>query len=408
MKIKTVTIIGANGTMGCNACAMFASFGNAKVYMLSRDIQKSRNAVDRAIKAVRAESIRNNLIPCDYSQMEECIKKSDLIFESVAEDIEIKKAITKQIGDYAKDDTIIATGTSGLSIEELASVLPNNLQGNYTGMHFFNPPYSMPLLELIPSSKMNKDLIANLKQYLEETLIRCVIVCKDRPAFVANRIGFQFLNMALQYAEKYAKQGGIAYIDSIIGPFTGRAMTPCVTVDFVGLDVHKAIVDNIKLNAKDGYEKDFVLPTYVEKLIEEGKLGKKTGCGLFKTEITEEGKKQKYVYDIVSDKYVQINNANADFSKTMISYLNNGDYDLAIGFLKKDKSNEAKICRELLDSYINYSLFVGKEVCDDITYIDDAMATGFNWCPPLALSNLLYESNYPTKYDYRSFFKAVR
>lgn len=82
--IKTVTVIGANGTMGFNACAMFASFGDATVYMISRDIQKSRNLVDKAIKAVRAEAIRHNLIPCDYSSLEECIKKSDLVFESIA------------------------------------------------------------------------------------------------------------------------------------------------------------------------------------------------------------------------------------------------------------------------------------------------------------------------------------
>lgn len=408
MNINKVTVIGANGTMGCNACAMFASFGNAKVYMISRDIQKSRNTIDKAIKSVRAEAIRKNLIACDYSHLEECIKDSDLIFESVAEDIDIKKAITKQIGEYAKEDTIIATGTSGLSIEELAKVLPNNLQTNYTGMHFFNPPYSMPLLELIPSSKMSNEMVTNLKQYLEDILLRRVIVCKDRPAFVANRIGFQFLNMALLYAEKFARQGGIAYIDSILGPFTGRAMTPCITVDFVGLDVHKAIVDNIRINAKDNHENDFVLPYYVERLISEGKLGRKTGCGLFKTEINEDGRKQKYFYDISLNKYSIVNDMSTEFSKTMISYLNNGDYELAIGFLKNDNSNEAKICREFLDAYINYSLFVGKEVCDDLTYIDDAMAAGFNWCPPLTLSNLLYSTNYPTKYDYRSFFKAVK
>ena len=406
--IKTVTVIGANGTMGCNACAMFVSFGNAKVYMISRDIQKSRNAIDKAIKAVRAESIRNNLIPCDYTQLEECVKKSDLIFESVAEDINIKKATTEQIGKYAKAGCIIATGTSGLSIEELSDSLPSHLKNNYCGMHFFNPPYSMPLLELIPCSTMNNDTIFSIKKYLEDTLYRCVIVCKDRPAFVANRIGFQFLNMALQYSEKYAQQGGIAYIDSIMGPFTGRTMTPCVTVDFVGLDVHKAIVDNIKENINDENSKWFTLPHYVEKLIEEGKLGKKTGCGLFKTELTDEGKKVKYIYDVLSSRYIVVENKATDFSNNLIRLLNNGDYNFAIEFLKNDKSCEANICREFLEMYINYSILVGKEVCDDLSYIDDAMATGFNWCPPLALSNLLYGTNYPTKYDYRSFFKAVK
>ena len=93
MIINTVTVIGANGTMGINACAMFASFGNAKVYMISRDIQKSRNAIEKAIRAVRAESIRDNLIPCDYLSFGKCVSESDLVFESVAEDLTIKKEI---------------------------------------------------------------------------------------------------------------------------------------------------------------------------------------------------------------------------------------------------------------------------------------------------------------------------
>ena len=135
-------------------------------------------------------------------------------------------------------------------------------------------------------------------------MLRTVVVCKDKPGFIANRIGFQFLNMALQYAEKYKDNGGIDYIDSILGPYTGRNMTPCATVDFVGLDVHKAIVDNLLDNTRDEMNKSFVLPSFVEDLLSQGKLGKKTGCGLFKVEITEDNKKLKYVYDIKTNKYV--------------------------------------------------------------------------------------------------------
>ena len=406
MIIKQVTIIGANGTMGYNAAAIFASFGNAKVFMVSRDIQKSRNAIDKAIKTVRAESIRKNLVPCDYSNLEECVSQSDLIFESVTENKEIKKELTKQIGLYANDNSIIATGTSGLSINEIASVLPEEKRKNFYGMHFFNPPYSMPLLELIPAKGADK--VEQIKKYLENTLLRTVVVCKDSPAFIANRIGFHFLNKALQYAERYQDEGGIDYIDSILGTFTGRAMTPCVTADFVGLDVHKAIVDNLFDNTKDYTNSTYVLPKYILNLITEGRLGRKTGCGLYKTDITEEGKKIKLVYDIKLDKYVDIRKYSFEFANDMNSYLTNGDYELAFVSLKKAASKEALICKEFLKDYIDYSLYVVNEVCDDITMVDDAMATGFNWCPPLAMSNALFGTSYPTKYDFRSFFKAVK
>ena len=408
MEIKTVTVVGANGTMGMNACAMFASFGDAKVYMISRDIQKSRNAIEKAIKAVRAESIRDNLIPCDYSSLEKCVLESDLVFESVAEDLTIKKEITSQIGKCARQDTIIATGTSGLSINEISKSLPNNIRHNYFGMHFFNPPYSMPLLELVPNDSAKEEDVSKLIEYLDKVLLRNVVVCKDKPAFAANRIGFQFLNMALQYAEKYKEKGGIDFMDSILGTFTGRAMTPCATVDFVGLDVHKAIVDNLLNNTSDYENKTFVLSNYVQKLISQGRLGKKTGIGLFKTEIDESGAKHKYVFDIKTGKYVLVRKYDIVFANKMNLFLKNGDYDLAFEALKNDHSEEAAICREFLKTYIDYSVFVGKEVCTNIKYVDDAMATGFNWCPPLALSNALFGTDYPTKYDYRSFFKAVK
>lgn len=408
MKINVITVIGANGTMGTNAGAIFASFGESIVYMMSRDVQKSRNAIDRAVKSVRAESIRKKLIPVDYSSMEECLKKSDLVFESVSENIDIKKEITKKIGMYANEKTIIATGTSGLSINEISNVLPKLYRKNYYGLHFFNPPYSMPLLELIPPKEANQNNTNELKKYLENNLIRVVVVCKDKPAFIANRIGFQFLNLALQYAEKLKNKGGIVYIESILDLFTGRAMTPCATVDFVGLDVHKAIVDNLFRNTNDYSNFSFKLPYFVNKLIAEGKLGKKTGEGLFRTDVTEDGKKIKYVYDIKTNNYLYYQKIEFPFTKKMNEFLNNGDYNLAFECLATDTSEEAELCRFFLKNYIDYSLFVGKQVCDDITMVDDAMAMGFNWCPPLALSNKLFGTNYITKYDFRSFFKAVK
>lgn len=405
--MKKITVVGANGNMGYNACAIFASFGDAKVYMISRDIQKSRNAIDKAIKAVKSESIRDNLIPCDYSNLAECVADSDLVYESISEVLEIKKEITKLIGMAAKKDTIIATGTSGLSINMISEVLPKKLKKNYLGIHFFNPPYSMVLLELIPCKETKVKTINYIKNYFENKLLRKVIISKDYPAFISNRIGFQFLNMALQYAEKYKNEGGINYIDSILGPFTGRTMAPCKTIDFVGLDVHKAIVNNIYKNTNDIKNATFILPNFVNKMINQGKLGNKTNGGLYRIGTGDDDKKLKYVFDIASNEYVLVKKYNFSFASKMNQYFRNGDYGDAFEFLKKDNSKEANICKEFLINYIDYSLFVAKEVCDDMESIDVAMAEGFNWCPPLALSNVLLGTNYPTKYDYRKFFKAV-
>ena len=118
LKIKTVTVIGANGTMGSSVAAIFASFGQAKVYLVSRTIEKSKNAIEVAVNSVRADSIRERLIAKTYEDLQECIEDSDWVFESVAEDFNLKREINNRLVEYRKEGTIVSTGTSGLSVQE--------------------------------------------------------------------------------------------------------------------------------------------------------------------------------------------------------------------------------------------------------------------------------------------------
>lgn len=201
MNIKTVSVIGANGSMGVNISAIFASFGNAKVYMISRNIEDSNKAVEKAKLSVKAESIGRNLIAKTYDDLEECVSVSDLVFESVFENKEVKLSVYDKIMPFLKEDTILATGTSGLSIHELSQSFPEKTKQSFLGVHFFNPPYNMILCEVIPTENTNRQLIVDMKNYLERTLYRKVVVVKDEPAFMGNRVGFQFINEALQYAE---------------------------------------------------------------------------------------------------------------------------------------------------------------------------------------------------------------
>lgn len=271
MIIHTVTILGANGTMGRNIAAIFAAFGNATVYLVSRTLEKSEKAKNEAYQSVRAESVKNRMIPADYTQLDMCVEKSDLIFEACAENWNIKEKIHKMVEDVLKkisqetaEKKIICSGTSGLSITKIAECYDKMFRPHVMGMHFFNPPYQMVLCEMVPTVYSDMKIFHEIKSYAEKTLFRTVVEVKDSPAFLGNRIGFQFINEVLQLAEKYKYNGGIDYIDAIMGPFTGRAMAPLVTANFVGLDVHKAIVDNLYENTKDFAHYAFVLPRYVE------------------------------------------------------------------------------------------------------------------------------------------------
>jgi len=241
------------------------------------------------------------------------------------------------------------------------------------------------------------------------------------------------MNEALQYAERYQDNGGIDYIDALLGPFTGRTMPPITTADFVGLDVHKAIVDNIYENTNDYVHEKFVLPAYVQKLIDEKKLGRKSGEGLYKLIKNDSGDKRMMVYDIKLGIYRDEIKYSFPFALQMKKYLRDGDYDDAIRVLIENKSQEADICLRFLLRYIVYALYTAEHVGYDLRVADDVMATGFTWCPPFAmmeafsrvcdLGQLMKERLKPeivnavdidhiigeqikSKYDYRIYFKA--
>ena len=155
-EVKVVTVIGATGTMGANVAGIFAAFGNAKVYIVGRDIEKVRNIIPRIVGSVKADSIIKNLIPADYTALETCVAESDLVFESLSENMELKIEMASKIAGSLREDAISCTGTSGLSVTTIAEVYPQKLREHFFGVHMFNPPYSMPLCELVSTIYINK------------------------------------------------------------------------------------------------------------------------------------------------------------------------------------------------------------------------------------------------------------
>lgn len=435
LKINTVTVIGATGSMGYNVAGIFASFGNAKVYMVGRNIEKVKATVARTVKSVRADSIEKNLFPADFSSLEACVSESDLIFESAVEDIDVKKEIACIVNKAMKPDAVSCTGSSGLPITELSKCYSPENRKRFFGLHMFNPPYSMSLCELICTGYTDQTIKEELTKYASETLYRTVVEVEDQPAFLGNRIGFMFINKALQYAEKYKDNGGIDYIDAILGPFSGRSMAPLVTSDFVGLDVHKAIVDNLYNNTDDYANQYYEFPVFANELVESGKLGRKTKQGLYKTIINDNGSRTSLVYDISSKQYREKMEYVFPFAEKMKKAIHVGDYAKAFSSLINNESAEAHICLEFLADYILYSAFCAAQIGHSMRSADDVMATGFNICPPFALADAfsqitdlkallmravdkqilqkidvsaLCDSIEPSAYDFRPFFRSKR
>ncbi|MBI39509.1 MAG: 3-hydroxyacyl-CoA dehydrogenase [Leptospiraceae bacterium] len=386
---KTVTVLGANGTMGANSAAIVAAFGGAKVYMLARTLDKAKEGVQTAVASVRSGVFADNLIPGTYDDdLEKAVSESDWVFELVAESYEVKEPLMKRISAARKPGTLVSTVSSGLSIERLASHLDEDGQKYYYGTHFFNPPYKLVLCELIVHPKNDPAYTKELSDYLENKLHRHVIIANDRPGFAGNRIGFQFMNEAAIYAEKLADKGGIHLVDQLLSGYTGRAMAPLATADLVGLDVHKAIVDNIYENTKDAAHDTFKMPDYLQKLIDQGALGNKKGKGLYMREKTPEGKSVKKVYNIKTGNYEDLPKLDLSFKKKAASLIHESQYFHFADFLKNEKGEEAELVRRFIARYISYSYSLIPDVTDQ-DGVDGAMGFGFNWVPPSAWVDLL-------------------
>ena len=423
MNIKTVTVVGANGALGVGVSSMFASFGDAKVYMVSRTEEKSIAAIEDAAKQVRANSIKKNMIPKTYADLNKCVAESDFIIETIVEDMETKMHVHKLINESMNRNAISSSITSGLSINSLSEAYSDENKDRFLGVHFFNPPYVMRLVELIPSEFTQSKVTSDLKEYLESKLLRRCIIAKDSAAFLANRIGFYSINVAITLAEKYKEKGGVDYIDYVLGGYTGRAMSPIKTADFVGLDTSKAIIDNIYNNSDDSFKSEFKTAKYFDLLIEEGKMGAKQGVGFYKN--------KDEVYDIYKNEYRKIDNYYVEDIEKINKFFANGQYELGVEIIKKSKIEELEVCRAFLISYIVYSLYISKNVAENIADCDIAMAEGFNWIPPISLLNLLgkeyvktyavdtmkldkkmideiIENDLVSKYEYNQFLRARR
>ncbi|MBM6804594.1 3-hydroxyacyl-CoA dehydrogenase family protein, partial [Mediterraneibacter glycyrrhizinilyticus] len=210
-------------------------------------------------------------------------------------------------------------------------------------------------------------------------------------------------------------------------------MAPITTADFVGLDVHKAIVDNLYTSTQDYANATFQLPNFVNKIIDAGNLGRKSHKGLYQTIIRDDGTKRLYVYDILTDSYREKYDYKFPFVEKMIENLKIGDYQKALDSLIENQSLEARLCVEFLLKYALYSLVATNLVGDTIADADSVMADGFGWVPPLALIHALggtdtfyklcrerlgeayfskaepgtLPNELPTsKYDYRRYFRA--
>lgn len=398
-RIKYVTIIGS-GVMGSKIACHYANIG-VKVLLLDivpkelNDVEKKRELtlndkdvrnriVNEALKAAIkskpsplysqkfSRNIQTGNLEDDLSKISEC----DWIIEAVVERIDIKKQVFDQIEKHRKLGSIISSNTSGIPIELMLKDRSEDFHKNFIGTHFFNPPRYLELLEIIPSTKTDPELVNFLLDYGKRFLGKRTVLCKDTPAFIANRVGvFSIMSLFHTVSEMGMT---IEEVDSLTGPILGRPKSATFrTCDVVGLDTLAHVAVGVKENCpKDEQREIFEIPNYVQSMVDKGLLGAKSGKGFFKKIKNADGsseilsldlktleyrEKEKVRFESVA-KAKEIDNLR-DRTKFLVNY--------------KDKTGEFyKKSFYALFSYVSFRI---PEISEELYRIDDAVKAGFGW-----------------------------
>jgi 3-hydroxyacyl-CoA dehydrogenase len=383
--IRKIVVLGANGAMGSGSGAVFASAGIPTVF-LARSLEKAEAGRARAEQLAKGKVPPSSIAVGTYdSDLAHVVAEADLVFEAVSEDLETKRKVFALIDKVRTPGTIVATVSSGLSIEEMCADCSDDFRRNFLGVHLFNPPTLITGTELIPHGETDRAVVDLMRNVLEVTFGRVVVECRDTPAFAGNRIGFKLLNEIAQLAEEH----GVAYMDQLVGSHTGRALAPLATIDLVGWDVHKAIVDNLHTNTRDEAHAAFVLPAYMVRGIERGHLGRKTRDkgGFFRVD-GKGADAVHFVLDPATGDYKPLAEHRPpvpSFIERMKASIKSGRHDDAFDVLCRADGKDARLLRRVMLGYISYSLGRVGEVVSHARDVDRIMGFGFNWAPPSVL-----------------------
>lgn len=379
LRIRKVAVLGA-GVMGAQIAAHLA---NADVETILFDLPakegKPNGIVDKALAnlaklspapfASKAKAAA--ITPANYDQHLDLLRDCDLIIEAIAERMDWKKDLYDRIEDYVAPHAVLASNTSGLSINGLAEVLPESLHTRFCGVHFFNPPRYMHLAELIPCAKTDREVLEGLEEFLVTTLGKGVVYAKDTPNFIGNRIGVFSILATLHHTAECKL--GFDEVDALTGPLLGRPKSATYrTSDVVGLDtmahVIKTMADTLP---DDPWHKYFKAPDWLKALIDKGALGQKTGAGIF----MKKGKEIQ-VLDLKAQDYRPATGA-ADAELVAILKLKNPAEKFAQ--LRASEHPQAKFLWAMFRDLFHYSAYHLSSIADTARDVDLAIRWGYGW-----------------------------
>jgi 3-hydroxyacyl-CoA dehydrogenase len=303
----------------------------------------------------------------DLEQLRDC----DLIIEAIAERMEWKDDLYRRIAPFIAPTAIIASNTSGLSINRLAEGLPEVLRSRFCGIHFFNPPRYMHLVELIATRGTAPALLDDLESWLVSRLGKGIVRALDTPNFVANRVGVFSILAVMHHTQRLGL--GFDVVDSLTGPIIGRPKSATYrTADVVGLDtlahVIKTMQDTLPADPWHGY---YGVPVWLAALIAKGALGQKTRAGIFR----KEGRAIK-VLDLALQDY---RDSAGEIDGGVLAILKQRDPAVRFAQLRASEHPQAQFLWAIFRDIFHYTAFHLADIADNARDLDFAMRWGFGW-----------------------------
>ena len=376
---RRVTVLGA-GTMGAQIAAHLANAGLQVDLLDIAPEDGPKNAiVNAAFKRTKklnpnpfaTDATPNRIRLGNFEEHFEWVKEAEWVIEVVVERMDIKRSVMERIEEYVSDTAIISTNTSGLPIHQISEGRSADFKRRFLGTHFFNPPRYLKLLELIPTPETDPDIIQRVAHFGRTHLGKGVVVAKDTPNFIGNRIGVFALMKAVQ---AFTEDGySIEEVDTLTGPLTGRPKSATFrTADVVGLDVMKHVASNLYDNVPNDENREaFSIPEVLNGLIEAGALGAKTRAGFYK----KEGKEIKSINPATgayeSAKPLDLGDVKA-IKKA-------GGLTERMKVLYQDPGRAGAFFRKTTHELISYSAMRVPEISDNPADIDRALQWGFGW-----------------------------
>jgi 3-hydroxyacyl-CoA dehydrogenase len=368
-----IAVLGS-GTMGGQIAAHFANLGfDTLMFDTSEEALSKSLAMMKKLKPTpfASPSVSASIKTATYDNLD-ALSSCDFIIESIVENLDIKKQLFKKISPHVNDNAVLVTNTSGLSIQQIAETSPESLRSRIFGVHFFNPPRYMPLVELIRTSYSDESLLNKAEGFITSALGKEVVYAKDSPAFVANRIGVFSFMAVLKHAENFNLPADT--VDALTGKRIGRPVSATFrTLDVVGLDVMANVVKNIYENAKDDpWIELFKIPDWIVALIEKGSLGSKTRKGIY-----EKIGKDIRVFDPNDGEYRLSDKTISSKVKKILKDC--GSIENALLELSKSDDPQAQFLWSVHRDVFHYTAFHLEHIAETARCVDLALKSGFAW-----------------------------